>query len=178
MLVSDISLAEAFLTVNKLVLIDGSASMKSDDAPGKITRWEAANVQLRRLQNEQPGKVGVISFSDKPYFAPSGLPYFPSGNTCVFEALEYVKPADGCGIQIVLISDGEGNGEKDFQEVFDKAAEFKSPIHTIYIGPEGAEGKPGRDFLARIAAAGGGKSVSHKIEELGLLSETVKQLTS
>src|SRR5580765_6313559 len=106
-----VSLATSFTDADVLVLIDISASMKADDARGGRTRYTAACDELTRLQANYPGRVAVISFSSTAAFCPAGLPGAPYGTTDLAGALRYAQVADGCGMTIVVISDGEPDDE-------------------------------------------------------------------
>lgn len=164
------SVAETFLSVDALVLVDTSHSMDIDDCPGGRRRYEVACEQLIRLQREIPGKVGVISWSSSAYFCPGGLPKAPFGSTNLAGALDFVKPADGCGIRMIVISDGEPDNQK---AALDLAAKFQTKIDTIYCGPEMGSGK---EFLIRLSLLTGGQAVDNSVSDLGNLSKTVKAL--
>lgn len=163
-----ITLAESFLDVDVLLIVDMSGSMSSNDAPGGISRYEAAEKELARLQNELPGKIGVIAFSSYPVFVPNGKPPRLDGSTDMAGALQFVKVADDTGIKFILISDGEPNDERKTLEV---AKTFKTKIDTIFIGPEISKGK---EFLKRLASLTGGKQVNSK--QVGMLAQPVKYL--
>jgi hypothetical protein len=165
-------LAETFLSVDALVLVDTSASMDADDCPtypGR-KRYDVACEQLIRLQKDLPGKVGVISWSSHAIFCPVGIPTFLQGGTDMAGALKFVKDADGTSIKLILISDGEPASEDEALKV---AGQFKSKIDCIFVGPEYS---PGRDFLRRLAAATGGVSVSQSVKDIANLSTTVTKL--
>lgn len=161
------SVAETFLSVDALVLVDTSLSMETDDCPGGRRRYEVACEQLIRLQREIPGKVGVISWLSSAYFCPGGLPKAPFGSTNLAGALDFVRPADGCAIKLIIISDGEPDNS---QAALDLAEKFQTKIDTIYCGPELGTG---RDFLARLSALTGGQA---SVNDLGDLSKTVRRL--
>lgn len=167
-----LTLAEAFMSCDAIVIVDGSGSMMMTDVkPGEsLTRHQAATAELARLQAELPGKVAVIAFSSSAEFCPSGYPRYIGGGTNMFEALRFVKVADGCGIKIVLISDGEPDSEVDTLRL---AREFTSKIDTIFIGREGA---PGQEFLRRLAACTGGIATRTGTTELMQLGASVKLL--
>ena len=150
----NLSLAESFLSVDGILVVDMSGSMAAKDAPGGKPRFEAACEELRRLQAEMPGRVAVIAFSGVPEFCPGGVPPFLGGGTDMAAALRMVLPADGLA-RIVLISDGDPDSPSETLAI---ARQFKSRIDTIYIGPE--RGSSGREFLARLAAATGGQSLA------------------
>lgn len=155
------SLAESFLSVDVLLIVDVSSSMLSPDAPGNRKRYDVAVEELKRLQADMPGKIGVVAFSDSVQFCPRGHPTGSFGSTDMARALQFVQPADGTGVRFILISDGEPDSGDDTLRV---AKTFKTHIDTVYIGPEG---RRGREFLKRLAAATGGEFVqSEHIAEL------------
>ncbi len=82
--------------------------------------------------------------------------------------MKYVQLADGLDIKFILISDGEPNEER---ATLNLAKQFKSKIHTVYIGPETGSG---RKFLERLAEATGGASI--KSDAPGLLKDPVERL--
>jgi hypothetical protein len=164
------TVAETFMDVDALVLVDTSFSMDERDCPGGRKRYDLACEQLIRLQRELPGKVGVISWNSSPSFCPGGIPTTPYGGTNLTGALEFVKPVDGTTIKLIIISDGEPDQQEPALAL---AKTFKSKIDTIYVGPERGYG---RAFLRLLAEATGGRPVTKSIKEIGLLSETVKGL--
>jgi hypothetical protein len=164
------SVAETFLEVDVLVLVDTSTSMDEHDCPGGRRRYDLACEQLIRLQRDLPGKVGVISWNSNARFCSGGVPSTPYGGTDLAGVLRFVKPADGTSIKLIIISDGEPDRQ---EPALDLAKTFKSKIDCIYVGPERGDG---REFLRKLAAATGGRSVTKSIKELVLLSETVKGL--
>lgn len=163
-------IAETFLSVDALVMVDTSGSMTMHDCQNGQRRYDLACEQLTRLQRELPGKVGVISWSSSVEFNAGGVPVFLQTGTDLAGVLKFVKPADGTSIKLILISDGEPDDEN---EALRLAKQFKSKIDTIYCGPEAGYG---RDFLRRLAEATGGQSVSQSINQLGQLSQTVQGL--
>jgi uncharacterized protein with von Willebrand factor type A (vWA) domain len=150
-----------------IVLIDQSGSMGAKDAPGGLTRFDAADEELMRLQKAHPGQVAVISFSTNVQFNPGGLPNREGAMTNMAKALDFARIADGAS-RIVLISDGEPDSESATLEA---AGKYRHPIHTIYIGPEDGRG---RDFLTRLARTTGGQMYAS--EAPGLLAESVTDL--
>lgn len=164
----NLSLAESFLNVDAILIVDMSGSMAAEDAPGGISRWQAAENELLRLQEQMPGKLAVVTFSSEVQFCPSGVPIRFGGGTDMAKALRFVKPADGLEIRFILISDGQPDDKRETLKV---AASFKSKIDTVYIGPE--EGS-GRDFLAKLATQSGG--VFAQSEAPGLLADNVTLL--
>lgn len=162
------SLAETFLNAEIVVLVDTSGSMESNDAPNGMSRYDAACQQLATIQGQNPGKVAVISFGSWPAFCPNGKPDNLGGSTNMVEALKFVKPVDGTGTKIVLVSDGEPDQE---QETLAIAKTFSTKIDVIYIGREGGFGWK---FLQKLAALTGGKSF--KSNAPGLLGEGVETL--
>lgn len=164
--------AETFLSVDALVMVDTSGSMDSADCENNRTRYDLACEQLIRLQREIPGKVGVISWSSSVQFNAGGVPHYFGGGTDLAGVLRFVKPADGTSIKLILISDGQPDYGQE-QACLDLARKFKSQIRTIYIGPEDG---PGRDFLKRLAEATGGQAVSQTVKDIANLKQTVTKL--
>lgn len=165
-------IAETFLSVDALVMVDTSGSMDSHDCENNRTRYDLACEQLIRLQREIPGKIGVISWSSSVQFNAGGVPHYFGGGTDLAGVLKFVKPADGTSIKLILISDGEPDyGQSD--ECLRLAKQFKSTIQTIYIGPEDG---PGREFLKKLAEATGGQGVSQSVKDLANLKQTVTKL--
>lgn len=163
----NLSLAESFLSVDAILVVDMSASMSAQDAPGGLTRYMAAENELRKLQRELPGKVAVVAFSNRVEFCPGGIPPRLMSSTNMAKALKFVQPADGVA-RIILISDGEPDSET---ETLEAARVFENRIDTVYIGPERGSG---REFLDRLAAATGGQSL--KSAAPGLLKDEVQYL--
>ncbi len=162
------SLAETFLSCDVLVLVDVSASMHAADAGRGRTRYAAACDELANLQAVHPGKIGVIAFSTLPTFCPGGVPPEPSGGTDLTEALDYARVADGCGMQFIVISDGEPNNE---HTALAAAKRYTSRIDTVFVGPEGGDGQA---FLRRLAAASGGQGVT--AAQTAQLAQTIERL--
>lgn len=174
-----LTLAETFLSVDALVLVDVSGSMAERDVPmdgenlfgfGR-SRYDEAQRQLVNLQESLPGKVGVVQFSSRVKFRPSGILLFDAEGTDLLAALSFVKPADGCGIKLVVISDGYPNDPK---RTLDLAATFTTHIDTVFIGsPNDGMGK---SFMAELAQVSGGISAGGDSKELGLLKDKVTLL--
>ena len=162
------SLAESFLSADAIILIDVSGSMDAKDTIGKYgsrqylpaTRYEAACDELRRLQSSLPGRVAVVSFSDTVKFIPGGLPNFDAGGTELLAGLKFIHPADDTGVAFFLISDGWPSQP---EECLRFTKQFKTPISTIFIGPEG---DMGQQFLMQLARATGGKASVKQASEL------------
>lgn len=166
------TLAEAFLLVDAIVIVDTSASMAQQDVPKselKCSRYDEAVNQLRKLQMQLPGKIAVISFSSVPVYCPDGNAKFLQGSTNLAAALRLVQAADNCGLRFVVISDGEPDNEQD---ALDVARGLKTRIDTIYIGPPDGRGI---EFLKKLASIHGGQATS-KPGEVLRLSETVQKL--
>jgi hypothetical protein len=164
------SIAQTFLSCETLVLMDTSSSMCMTDAPGGKSRYAAGCNELARLQATNPGKVGIIAWASEVKFCPSGVPDDLGGTTDLAQALNFVQAADGLGIQIVIISDGEPDDEARAISV---ARRFTSRIHTVFVGPEGS---PGADFLRRLADASGGQFARQSTAELNQLGSTIQHL--
>lgn len=180
---SGASLAQSFMQADVIVLVDTSSSMGERDVdtperpafgaepgPSKAgrTRYQAAVGELKKLQASLPGRIAVVSFSTIVKFCPGGVPENLQGGTNMAEALAYVRPADGCGMQFFLISDGEPH---DPDATLVEAKKFTDPIITVFVGSG-----PGAAFLARLAALTGGTTAQKSIPQLaahigGLLSD-------
>lgn len=155
------SIAESFINADTVILVDTSASMQERDSRGGQTRYRVACDELARLQRTLPGKIAVIAFSDRAVFCPSGVPENLCQNTGLAKALRFAHVADDCGIAFVVISDGEPDSES---EALAEAKRYTSTISTIFTGPEGGAGQA---FLARLAAASGGRHLqAHQAQDL------------
>jgi Mg-chelatase subunit ChlD len=149
------SIAETFINCDVIIIVDTSGSMASRDSRGGLSRYDVACEELAELQRKLPGKIAVISFSDSVAFCPAGIATFMGGNTDLAAALRFVKIADVPDMHFILISDGQPDSEDAALGV---ARTFKNHIDVIYVGPENYP--MGRDFLARLAHATGGKAVT------------------
>jgi hypothetical protein len=163
-------IAETFLSVDALVMVDTSGSMMMNDCQNNRSRYDLACEQLIRLQGDLPGKIGVISWDSGARFCPGGVPTSPCGGTDMAGVLRFVKPADNTSIKLILISDGEPDDE---DKALKLAGQFKSKIDTIYCGPESGYG---REFLRKLAMATGGISVSQSVQDIANLQQTVTKL--
>jgi hypothetical protein len=166
----DKTLAESFLSCDAILIVDTSSSMSANDAPGGLSRHDAAQHELTRLQKTLPGKLAVVAFSSDVQFCPSGIPFRFDGGTNMAKALQFVKPADGCGVKLFLISDGEPNSKRDTLAV---AKTFQTRINTIFIGPED-DYRGGRKFLQKLADATGGSFA--QTAEVAMFANDVEQL--
>lgn len=170
------SLAESFLNVDAIILVDVSGSMSREDVPssdGVRSRIEEAGRQLRLVQEQAPGKVAVISFSDDVQFHPDGNLRGIQGSTDMLKGLRFIKVIDGTGIRIVVISDGLPD---DKAGTLAFARTFSAHIDTIYIGSP--DDMRGQDFLRELSAATGGVCAGGDSKSLPLLAATVKHLLS
>ncbi len=162
-------LSLAFMDVEIVVVIDTSGSMATDDSRAGRSRYDVACDELRLLQGRNPGKILVISFSNSAQVCLSGIPYFEGGGTDMAEALRFAKQYDTPGMQFIVISDGEPYSEQD---ALSMAGQYQSPISTVYVGPE--SDRRGREFLRRLAAAAGGKTVTaDRAKELAASIQTL-----
>lgn len=161
-------LAESFLNADVIVLLDDSGSMSVNDAPNGLTRREAADNELKKLQANYPGKIALIAFADYPLFCPNGSVMPCGGSTDMVAALKFIKVADDCGLKLVLVSDGAPNDEDETLRI---AATFTSKIDAIYIGRENGSGQ---HFLDRLMAVTGGKRF--EADAPGMLGEGVNRL--
>ena len=107
----------------------------------------------------------MVAFSDDAAFMPGGQLPYPLAGTDMRRALEFVRPADGCGIKYIVVSDGEPNDPEGALDV----AKGMSPIDCIHIGSD----EEGREFMERLAKASGGKSVDCSVD---LLEENITKL--
>lgn len=148
------SLAESFLNVDAIILVDVSGSMDTCDSWNNQRRYDVALQELARLQNTMPGKLGIVAFASSAQFVPSGVPPLLGSGTNLASALQFVRVADTGDIRFMVISDGQpDNAEAALRE----ATKFRGRIDTIYVGPEGGQGA---EFLRRLATAHGGQTVT------------------
>lgn len=166
----NISIERAFMNAEYVVLQDVSGSMETRDARGGHSRHDVADEELRKLQAAHPGKLALVCFSSEVKFVPSGIAERMNGGTDLHRGLEFIKAVDGGVKGFFVICDGEPEyGQED--ECLRLARSFKSPLNAIYIGPEYGEG---REFMKRLAGAGGGRNINAK--EVGKLAEPVEQI--
>jgi len=149
------SIAETFVNVDLVVIVDTSGSMFTHDSRGGKSRYGVACEELTQLQNAHPGKIAVLAFANGTIFCPSGVPTYLGGGTDMAGALQFAKIADVPGMQFILISDGQPDDEAATLAI---AKTYQNKISTIYAGPE--EHPAGRDFLQRLAAATGGQTIT------------------
>ena len=162
------SLAESFMSCDTLLLVDMSASMADEDTPESIPRYEQAERDVIRLQGKYEGKVALVCFSSTVQFCPTGVPVRLMGGTDLLAALKFIKPADDCGIKLILISDGEPH-RKD--QCLQYASQLKSQIDVVYVGPSD-DAYGGQAWLQKFAAATGGQYIqSDNTGELFLPTE-------
>lgn len=156
------SIAESFLNVDVIVIVDVSGSMNTPDARGNQKRYEVACQELAKLQRDIPGKIAIVAFSDRAEFVPGGIPPYIGAGTNLAGALQFVKVADGL-VKFIVISDGQPD---DDTKALTIARQFKSKIDVVYVGPEDDFGG-GRRFLEKLAAASGGQfTTSDRAHEL------------
>ena len=162
------SIAESFMSADVIVLIDVSGSMTTSDSRGGRRRYDVAREELARLQNDLPGKIAVVAFSDATTFVPYGVPPLMGEGTNLTGALKFVKVADGT-VRFVVISDGyPDNAESALRE----AATFTSQIDCIYVGPE--NDRTGAKFLRMLAKTRGGRFMyDANVDQLATKVETL-----
>lgn len=148
------SIAETFVSADVVILIDTSGSMAERDARGGKSRYDVACEELKQLQESLPGKIALVSFSSEVSFCPAGVPTNYGSSTDLVRGLNYVKVADIPDMHFILISDGQPDNPFG---ALDVARTFNQKIDVIYVGPESRP--EGREFLQKLAAATGGKSV-------------------
>lgn len=146
-------LAMTMMDVDAVVIVDTSGSMSAHDSRGGQMRYDVACQELATLQARMPGKLAIVSFSDIALLCPTGVPSYLGGGTNLAGALRYAKTFDVDGVRFIVVSDGEPDSEQD---ALAEAARIRGRIDTIYVGPEMGSG---REFLARLAGASGGKPV-------------------
>lgn len=146
-------LALAMMDVDAVVIVDTSGSMGVHDSRDGQQRYDVACQELAALQARMPGKLAIVSFSDTALLCPTGVPSYLGGGTNLAGALRYAKTFDVDGVRFIVVSDGEPDSERD---ALTEAARISGRIDTIYVGPEMGSG---REFLARLANASGGKPV-------------------
>lgn len=143
------SLLDVMADMAALVAIDTSSSMTLQDAQDGVSRHEAAEQSLRNLQRDNPGKIGLIQFSNEAMWRPTGVPQRTGGMTNLAAALQLMLPYDGADVGLYVITDGEPNNENHCLEL---AGQFKqSKISTIFIGSG-----DGWRFLKKLADLTGG----------------------
>ena len=146
-------LATTWMGVDLVAIVDVSGSMDASDSRDNQTRFEVAQQELAGVQNSNPGRIAVIQFSNTVQWRPTGKLTLEGGSTGMLDALQFIKPVDGVkGLKIVVISDGYPDNP---QSVLAYARQMKTPIQTIYVGPE--NDRQGQEFLKMLATATGGK---------------------
>ena len=149
------SLAQTFVNAEVVILVDTSGSMETHDSLGGRQRYEVACAELAVLQEQLPGKIAVLSFSNTAMFCPDGKPYNQGGMTDLAGALKFACVADVPGMRFIVISDGEPN---DANAALAEAKRYQNRIDVLYVGPE--QMPAGREFLMRLAHASGGQAVT------------------
>ena len=160
------SLAETFLGVDAVMLVDVSASMEQRDSRDGMSRYQVALAELGKIQRSMPGRLGIVAFSTHPIFCPGGAPPMLAGYTDLAKALNFVKVADVAGMRFIVISDGEpASRSPDPADSALKAARcFKGKIDCVYVGPPGGAGE---QFLRQLAAnSGGAFARDYQVKEL------------
>lgn len=168
---SNTTIADAFMDVNAVAIIDESGSMQASDSTGGRSRYEVACDELAKLQRKMPGRFLVLGFSDNVFTRIGGVPEYQGGSTDMAKALKHAKEFDVTGITFYLISDGEPNyGTED--ETLAVAQSYTQKINTVFVGPESDQ--KGRAFLQRLSDAVGSKSVmADRVMELAQAVETL-----
>jgi len=166
-----IAVAQAFINCEILACLDVSPSMNYEDCPGNQKRFKVAANEVARLQAENLGKVGLICWSDRQRFLPGGIAEMFGGSTDVAGLLRYIKKADGAGIKLVIISDGEPD---DDEAAISEARKFQTKIDCVYIGPE--YDLQAQDFLKRLSAVTGGQFSNNGTAGMVDLSKTMERL--
>ncbi len=163
------SLAESFIGVDVVILLDVSGSMMMQDSRGGRSRYDVALEELAQLQANMPGRIAVIGFSDHVEFAPSGKPLFQGANTNLAKALQFARMADIAGMRFIVVSDGQPDDER---AALDVAATYKGRIDCVYVGPE--TDRRSQEFLNKLANAHGGQQVTaDRVQQLAAKIETL-----
>jgi len=151
---SGFSLAETWINVEAVILVDISGSMNCEDAPGGKSRYAVACAELASLQASLPGRLAIIAFAQETCFAPSGSLPGTRGTTNLAGALKFARAADAIpGMRFILISDGEPDHE---ESALAEARLYRNRIDTLYVGPAGG---PGQLFLQKLAALKQGQAL-------------------
>lgn len=159
---NNLSMAEAWLNVGVVVMMDVSGSMAITDAGEEVSRFKIANSELAKVQAQNPGKVAIVEFASNAKFIPFGELSQPDGTTNVTAALQFARMMDSIkDIQFLLVSDGEPNSATEAIEV---ARLFTHKINTIFVGPKGE--RSGQAFLKQLSDVTGGSFSERKISEL------------
>lgn len=153
-------LAKAMLKAKAVCIVDISSSMGIRDSIGGKSRYESACTELAKIQEQLSGRIAIVDFNDIVSFRPKGIPGNPMGSTDLTAALEFVSPTDNAGLEFIVISDGEPNNPYTAANIAEK---FISPIHTIYVGPEGGVGE---SFLKSLARNGGEAREDYRVNQL------------
>jgi hypothetical protein len=167
------SIADAFMSVDAVVIMDESGSMGMCDSRGGKSRFLVGCEELANLQRNRPGKYLVIGFSSDVQTRIGGVPVEQGGGTDMVKALRYAREFDVQGMNFFLVSDGEpddlySGGAGTLAE----AAKYRNHINTIFCGPE--SDSRSRDFLNRLANSTGGKSATaERVMELAATVETL-----
>lgn len=153
--VSGKSIAETFINADCIVIVDTSSSMSAHDSRGGRSRYDIACQELAGLQQNLPGKIAVLSFSNTVQFCPNGQPINFGGGTDLAGALRFARTADVSGMRFIVISDGQPDDER---AAMSEARKYKNKIDVIYVGPE--DHPAGREYLEKLARASGGQAVT------------------
>jgi uncharacterized protein with von Willebrand factor type A (vWA) domain len=152
----------AIMNASLVVCVDVSGSMNTHDAAQTLSRNDAAEKELRRLQEEYPGKIAVIAFSDKAEFCLNGIATRFGGGTNLMPAIALFEDLDGVA-DLVIVSDGEVD---DASETLAACKKLRSKIQTIFIGDKtDPHMKAAIEFLKKLAACN---------QRGGSFSETLK----
>jgi Mg-chelatase subunit ChlD len=163
------SIAETFVDADAVIIVDTSGSMDAADSRGGMKRYDVALEELAILQNDLPGKLAIIAFSNYPVFCPSGTPPFLAGMTDLATALDFARVADLEDMRFILISDGQPDNEA---KALEAARAFVNPIDVVYVGMD--SDSRAKRFLSDLARVSGGTSVTK--ERVMELSEGVRKL--
>ena len=148
-------LALSIMGVDIVILVDTSGSMATCDSRDGKSRYAVACEELAALQQANPGKILVLSFSDTTEICLGGIPRFQMGGTYMGQALRFAKQYDLPDMKFFLLSDGD---PQDGDQTLEIAKTYTNHISTIYVGPE--SNPLGLNFLQKLAMATGGQHVT------------------
>ena len=162
---------EVLAEADVIVILDVSSSMMDRNRAG-LTRYERAKESLGEIQRAFPGRVAVISFSDKAQIELTGLPPMHGGCTNMAKALNLAKDFDGLDTKFYFISDGSPTDSES--TIISIADSFTDPISTIFIGSD--TDTTAIAFMKKLAEVTGGTN-SGKVDP-AMLGNTILQLVA
>jgi hypothetical protein len=175
-----ITIEEAILDAEVVILVDDSGTMADDDAYDlyghECARITAAQQQLDKLMEKYRGKVVVVAFSNEPVLRAGGDVEQNAryGGTNMTSALELALGSNLIGIPTIVISDGLPNSP--FMALAVAKKYTGAPLHTVYIGPEGSTGSHFMNDLRNAAKFPGDGLTVEVLHATELLEATERML--